>query len=293
MAEAGTAAGGAGQAGNGAVSGAGQAGAAGGVTATVTTTGVQSDWTSGFADDLKGYVTTKGFQNAGAVADAYRNLEKLHGAGPDKLLRMPDNLSAPEARAFWERIGAPKEAKEYNIEIPKEHGDQALADWFKDTAFKNNMTKTQAESFVKTWNERAASSIAAAKKAAADAQTAAEANLKTEWGAAFEKNKNMVEQTAAAIGITADQAQALGRVLGPEGAPKLMLKLASAVKESDFVGGAKGGGDVNTPDGAMSKIKQLSQDPAFMSRYLSGDKNALEEMTRAQSQAYIGEQFLG
>lgn len=251
------------------------------------------DWTAGFADDLKGYVQNKGFQNPSAVADAYRNLEKLHGAGPDKLLRLPDNLSSPEARPMWERLGAPKEAKEYTFEIPKEHGDQALADWFKDTAFKNNMTKTQAEGFVKTWNERAAANLTAQQNAAKAAQTTAESNLKTEWGAAFETNKNKIEQAGAALGLTQEQAQALGRVLGPEGAPKLMLKLAAAVQESGFVPGTNGSGGPQTPEGASSRIKQLSQDASFMSRYLSGDKNALEEMTQAQKQAYMGEQFLG
>ncbi len=252
-----------------------------------------AEWTHGFADDLKGYVTNKGFQNPAALADSYRNLEKLHSAGPDKLLRLPDNLQSPEARAMWERLGAPKEAKDYQIEIPKEHGDEALAGWFKETAFKNNMTKIQAESFVKDWNAKAAANIAAAQKAANDAATTAEANLKVEWGAAFEKNKNIVEQTAKLLGLTPEQTMTIGRVLGPEKAPKLMLQLSKGVSESSFVGGTPSSDGSMTPEGAGSKIKQLTQDRSFMDRYLSGDKNAFEEMTRAQQQAYQGEQFLG
>lgn len=269
----------------------GNAGAGAGVTATVVTTGMQTDWTSGFKDDVKAYVTqTKGFKSAEDLAHSYWNLEKLHSAGPDKLLRMPDDLNAPESRQFWERVGTPKEAKEYGLQVTKENGGEKLAEWAAAEFHKAGVPKGMAQKFMNSWNEKSAANLAEMKAQREGVIKTADANLRTEWGAAYDKNKNLVEQTATALGFTPEESQALGQILGPEKAPKLLLKLASGTSEQDFIAGRKQTDDSMTPDAASSKVRELMTNADFVQRLNSGDQAAMREWQRVHEMGNPGMQ---
>lgn len=237
---------------------------------------VTQDWTSNLNDDLKGYVTTKGFKDPGAVVDSYRNLEKLHGVPPERLMKIPEKLEGDDAKSVFQRLGMPKEAKDYNVQIPKEMGDEKLGDWIREVAFKNNFTNRQAEGLVKEWTER----MTKAQEEAVSKTKIAQDSLQKEWGPAFEQNKNLADQGARAIGMNQDQVQALGSALGPDGAMKLLHKIATATGEASFISGQNPGSTTNTPDGAKAKIEALIKDASFNSRLKSGDNDAKREWDR-------------
>ena len=77
--------------------------------------GAPADWTSGFNDELKGYVTSKGFKDPASVLESYRNSEsligKLKGVGSDRIIGLPEKADAPEWKDNWNKLGTPKEAK--------------------------------------------------------------------------------------------------------------------------------------------------------------------------------------
>jgi len=56
--------------------------------------GAGGEWYAGIADEgLRGYVQTKGFKDPGALAESYRNLEKLQGVPQERLLKLPPGES--------------------------------------------------------------------------------------------------------------------------------------------------------------------------------------------------------
>ena len=95
------------------------------VTPTPASAPTPTDWTTGLNDDLRSYVQNKGFKDTAAVVESYRNFKKLHGVPQDRILKLPENLDTPEGRAISERLGAPKDAKDYSINLPKEGADEA------------------------------------------------------------------------------------------------------------------------------------------------------------------------
>lgn len=267
------------------------AGASGGASTTATTTGTPSttttsDWTSGMDEATRGYVQTKGFKGVGEVVESYKNFEKMHGVPQDRLIKIPEKLEGDDARSVFQRLGMPKDAKDYNVKIPKEMGDEAAAQKIRDFAFKNNMTNRQVEALVENevadWTARNASQTQAAELANKNAQD----NLKKEWGAAFEQNKNIADQGAISIGMSNEQVQALGAALGPDGALKLLHKIATATGESPYVSGQNPGAGVNTPASANAKITELMQDIAFGNRLSNGDTDAKALWERLHKEAY-------
>ena len=96
----------------------------------------------------------KGFKSNQDVLDSYRNYEKLQGVPQERMIKLPEDMNSEEGKAIWQRMGVPKEANEYTLEVPTENGDQEMADWAKVAFHKHNIPRAAAEGFIKDWNER-------------------------------------------------------------------------------------------------------------------------------------------
>lgn len=261
-----------------------------GTSTTTTPAGASAtDWTTGFSDEAKGYVLNKGFKGPSDILESYRNFEKLQGVPQDRILKLPENLDSPEARAIWERLGAPKEAKDYNLSIPKENGDATLAEDMAKNFHEIGVPKTMAEKITAKWNERQAALTTQRAEEQKTKVFQADQNLRKEWGAAFEQNKNVVDSAARNLGLNVDQTNALAASLGPDGAMKLLYKLGSATGEHTFVSGQNAGNGAMVPAQALSKIAELRSDRGFIDRLSSGDSTAMKQWQSAHEMAYPGE----
>lgn len=247
-----------------------------------------TEWTSGFSDETRGYVQKKGFKDAGALADSYISLEKLHSAGPDRLLRLPESMEGDEAKAVWERLGKPKEAKDYALKTP-EKGDPKFTEWAQDVFHKGNLTSKQASDVQSAWNERMAQVQAQTAENQKTAATLAVTDLKTEWGAAFDKNKNLADQAGKVLGWSDQKLGALAMAVGPKEAMKMLLDIGNSISESKFVGGRPAPDGNITPEQARAELNQLYQDSAWVKRYTNGDFDAKKRMSELQKMANPGE----
>lgn len=273
MSDAGAAAGAAGAAGTTAVGGTNTGG-----------TGTQS-WTDGFDGDLKAYVQTKGFTDPKALADSYRNFEKLQGVPKERLVQLPESLQGEAMNPIWERLGAVKEAKELSIEIPKEFGDEKLADFMKDTFHKLKVPRAMAEGFAKEFVARQQGMMKTeTENVQFEVKTQYEA-VKKEWGTAFDKNQNIANAAANKFGLGVEEVKALGQAMGPAGALKFLHKLGAGLGEGTFVDGSGSGGDAKTPDQAKSEINGLIKDTDFQRRIKNGDVDAKKKWDRLHMQA--------
>ncbi len=247
-----------------------------------------SEWTAGLNDELKGYVQNKGFKAPQDVLESYRNFEKLHGVPQERLLKLPEDMTGPEGRQVWERLGAPKESKEYGLK-PTDGKPDPMADWAENTFFKLNMPKGMAANLMKEFGSYAEAQRAAQTEQQKNAQTTALNELKTKWGTAFDQNVNMVTQGAIALGMSNDEVAALGSAIGPAKASELLLKLATATGEHSFVtGGGPGGNRVLAPDQAKAKINDLISDKEFSKRLGAREPAAVREWDQAHAMAYPG-----
>jgi hypothetical protein len=254
---------------------------------------VVADWKSALAPDLKGFIEERGFKDPGEVAEQYRNLEKLRGVPENRLLKLPESLEDQTAMgAIYDRLGRPKTAKDYGIEVPKENGDPKQAEWAGDLFHKAGLTKAQGEAISKAWNERQTQAFTQIKEASTLAKTQADAALTKEWGAAYAQNVELANKGAATLGLTPDEVEGIGALKGREVLMKKLMDIGRSLGEATFHGGTKPAGDTKfSPDGAQTKIKELMSDVDFRSRLNAGDKAAITQWTALHEQMANGQQL--
>lgn len=249
-----------------------------------------TDWTTGLSDEHKGYVQTKGFKDPAAVLESYVNLEKLARADPSTIIKLPGKDGKPEDWApVWDKLGKPKDAKEYQIEMPKTGGDEKFAEWARGTFHKLNLPRGMAEALAKEWNAYAAGleqQHGTAREAALGESRVA---LTKEWGAAEQQNVGIAKQAAVALGVDKATIDKLEDAMGYAGVMKFFHGLGAKTGEAAFVtGDNRGGGGfgVKTPEAAKARIAELRNDKAFVQRYTNGDAAAKQEMELLHKQAY-------
>lgn len=278
----GAGAGGAGAGGTGAA-GAGTGGAAGTGAGAGAGTGAAPTWIDGFAPDLKGYVETKGFKDPGAVVEAYRNFEKLHGVPRERLLKLPEKDD--DAVGWGEvhtRLGRPDKPDAYDVKLPDGVAPE-FADFYKKTAHELGLSKKQGDAFAKKWAEHITGEMTKANESEAISVQQQQSKLKTEWGAAHDQNVAQAKKAALAFGISGEQIDQLQGVMGFDGVMKFMHTLGSKVGEDPFVHGGGNGGNgfgMLSPDAARGRLSALKSDPAWVKRYTEGGHQETAEMER-------------
>lgn len=248
-----------------------------------------ADWTSGFDDDRKGWAQNKGYKNATDLVDAYRSLETFHGVPKERLLKLPEKADAPEWGDVYDRLGRPKDAKEYDIKPPEgQQADEKFNEWARGTFHKLGLSKKQGESLVQAWNELQSNAMKATNEAETTKITQEVEGLRKEWGAAFDQNVNIVERAAKTFGMTDQQLVALKQSLGAAGSMKFLHNIGSRLGEDSYVGGEgkTGGHSIMTPEGAKSRINELKKDAGFRARITKGDLEAKAEWDRLHEWAH-------
>lgn len=249
------------------------------------------DWLSTLPDDAKGYVQNKGFKTPADVLDSYRQLEKTFGVPQDRLLKLPEDMNTPEGRAIRERLGAPKEAKDYGLErlIPKENGDPKLAEWASGVFHEIGVPVKDAEKIIGKWNERAQAAYAASKENFEAMINQGDAALKKEWGAAFDQNIQLAKQGRNALELNDQEVDGLERMIGRERLFKKLRAIGAGVGEASYVAGRPAADGVMAPEQARQKIREMSMDPVWTKRFVSGDSEAKAQMEKWQRMAHPGE----
>ena len=218
-----------------------------------------------------------------AMTKAHREAQKFIGIPADQIARIP-KADAPEAdqAAFWQRLGAGKEAKDYDFANVKDAAgnpiDPALADKLRAAALASRTPKAQAEALAKAVLDHtsAAGIETAAQRAAAllTEQTA----LKTNWGANYDANMVVAKAAAAALGVTPEIVAKLEEQVGYSKVMDMFRNIGSKIGEDKFVLSPTGTGKLMTKEGAVAERKNLMNDQAFRERILAGDTAATRQM---------------
>lgn len=261
--------------------GAGEGSAGGGAAA--------QDWTTGLAEDVRGFVQTKGWKGPADVIGSYTNLEKLLGADKaGRALVPPKDDAAPEEwSAFYNKLGRPEAPDGYKIPVPD--GDagefaKTASTWFHEAG----LTAKQAETLAAKWNEHMGGTLQQqqaeyAQKSAVDLQ-----DLQKEWGKDFETNAELARRARREAGLSDAEGQAIERALGLSKAAKVFAFLGKQFAEAPMKGGE---GDIRgnfgaTPEAAKARIAALKADPDWSAKYVAGNADARAEFERLHRIAF-------
>ena len=217
------------------------------------------------------------------MTKAHREAVSKLGVPPDQLLRMvkPDSPEA-DVKAFWGKLGAPADPKEYDFSAIK-YADGTVI----EPEFADQLRATFARRFVP---KETAIEIAKdlAKFADGDeAKQAAEktakieverAQLKSEWKQDYEGNLYVARQGAKALGLTPEHVNELENLIGYKAIMTAMHRVGALGKEANFIGGGGPNGGAMTREQATARKADIMQDKAWVARYHNGDTAARAEM---------------
>lgn len=250
--------------------------------------GVEAE-TLGFWQN-KGYDVTDPKALATKLTEHYRAAERHIGAPPDQIIRMPKADARPEEiAAMWQRLGAPKEAKEYDFSGIKFAGadlEPAFADAMRQGLAAAFVPKDKAAAIVK-------SVVGYLESADTTETTLNTANLAEErgkleknWGGkdsnTYRFNLLQAKEGATRLGLDEAAVGTLENLMGYSSVMDALRKIGNARKEDVFVdtGVVPGAGNVATREGAISRKQELFADKAWVARLNSGDAVAKAEWKR-------------
>jgi hypothetical protein len=240
-------------------------------------TGAPAPFYETFEDEgLRGWVGSK-FQGADPsverLANSYRNLEKLVGAEKaGRVVELPGPDADPDTMSsFYNRLGRPEAADKYTVPEGVEVSEQRL-EAARSKAFELGITDKQFQNLVQ-WDAEFVGEVQ--QQSQAERQQAAqkaEAELRNEWGGAYDQRIEAVNRTATSLGMTKEQLSGLRDSMGPSAAMKFVYDLSSKLGEDappGEGGGTPEGGSALTPEAANAEWNRLRNDKAFQDAWLN------------------------
>lgn len=257
-------------------------------TTTTTAAATTTPWYAGKApENMVGHWQNRGLpandpaELAIKVSEQYLELEKLRGVPADRLIKLPEANDEAGWKGVWSRLGAPKEAKDYDLSSVKMNGndaDPALLDAMRAAMFAASIPTEKGLSIVKA----AVKFLEDKDKAALAESTAKEADqwaaLKKNWGQNENHNTLVADEGARRLGVSPDEVKAMGKVIGIDRVAELFRKIGAGTQEAGFRVAPNGaGGDVTTQEGAKARLQELQEDSEWRGRFLKGGLNEKRE----------------
>ena len=214
------------------------------------------------------------------MGKAYREARKFIGVSPDKLLKIPDPNDTDGVRALKERLGAPKDAKDYDFKTADGKPlDAALDAALRETALKVGLPKGDAAdvaaALAKYFDQQKYT-----QNAEYEAKIAAERqDLDKNWGVNKAANLLVAQQAAKALGLTGEEVNALEKVAGYAKVMEMLRSIGEKTGEAKFITSNAATSGVMTREQALAEREILKNDVGFRTKYLAGDAAALRQMT--------------
>lgn len=154
-------------------------------------------WVSGLPDTLKTNESLTGFKTVGDLAADYLSTRtkatELEQRVGNSIPKLKENATDEERGQFYETLGRPKEAKEYEFEGEDKNAPEWTNQW-KQEFHSLGLTKAQGAELSKKFNG-SIQKIVEAHNASLKAEVAtAEVALKSEWGDKFDTNVELAKR---------------------------------------------------------------------------------------------------
>ena len=233
------------------------------------------------------------------VTRNYQHAEKFLGVPADELLRLPKpNAETAEINAFWNKVGVPKEGKDYDFAALKMADgsdlDPAFLDAMRASFHANRVPKDMAPNVIKDVVKYLESNDATelAEKTAYVQQQ--EQELQRAWGTRYQTNvilaKDALGRLGQAAGISAEDAGKAWDALTTSGgigaaqAMRMLFTLAQRMGEAPSIFAERRGGSGDTatmtPEDARREIDALKQDKDFGNRLRNKNVEAMRKWTQ-------------
>ena len=243
------------------------------------------NWYDGMDDaDLRGYVQNKGWKDPVELAHGYRNLEKLLGS---EKVPLPKGAEDKEGWGrVYDALGRPKSADGYKLPIPEGQQPTEFAKMATSKFHELGLNNAQAEGLANWWNEQMKSQTDTYTQGQIQKSEAELADIRREWGNAYDENVNLAQRAAMEFGLNAEKLTALESAMGTGDMMKFMARIGRGLTEHTYEGGKTTQGFGMTPEAAQQRISQLREDKEWSTKYINGNADAKTEMARLMAIAF-------
>tara|TARA_R110000751_G_scaffold2075_7_gene11219 strand:+ start:5120 stop:5989 length:870 start_codon:yes stop_codon:yes gene_type:complete len=252
-------------------------------------------WIDSVADaDTRTWAESKGLQNGSFenVLGSYRNLEKMMGAekAGNTVTLLGDDATPEQMGEYYSKLGRPDDASGYNFTPPE--GESAdFSNWASGVFHKAGLSAAQASMIQGEWD----SYVGASKQGEADATHAqnvdASAQLKKDWGAAYDQNMMQLDNFATQLGMSDNHLVSLRDAMGGAGAAQFIHSLGQRMGEDTVDTGEALVGGALTPDQARVALQDLNMNDEFMTAWLN--KNHPGHNAAVEKKASLARQMSG
>ena len=234
----------------------------------------------------------KGFheKDPSAMAESYRNLEKLFGA--DKAGRTVELPNSDDDKAGWDklyaRLGRPESPDKYSF--GDEGADPELVAWAKGTFHELGLTDKSASALMAKYRELETAKSEQMRQQMEHKHNEEIGALKKEWGAAYDTKLAQIDSVAQKLGLDNDAILGLKNAMGPAKACKFIDGLYAKLGDDALVEPTGREPSVLTPAQATMKRNELLGDKLFMEAWQKpnhpGHAEAVARMTNVSRMIY-------
>jgi hypothetical protein len=200
------------------------------------------------------------FSDPASLAKSYVHAQRMIGA--DKIPLPGKSATDDEWRQVYRRLGAPEDAKAYDIKLGADvMGDNEMQG-FRNAAFEAGLNNKQADTVAKFMDQTLTQARAQFEQQADEARYTGEQELRKEWGQAFDQKVELAYKAAVDTLGTADLLDEIkladGRMLGDHPAVvKMFARIAEQLGEDNLIGDTSE--MVMTPNEASSRISEMTR----------------------------------
>jgi len=209
-------------------------------------------WRAGLPDELKKNETFSKFKTVGEFANDYlataTKATELEGKLGNTIPKLKDGATPEERAGYYEALGRPKEAKEYEFEGENENATEWTSNWKKEF-YDLGLTKDQAKQLSGKWNGAVQKMVEAHNAALKTEIAASEQKLKSEWGDKYEANVELAKRLYNKhLGAEFDKDFDAGTSTNRFNMVRYLVKLAALTGEDRTPqGGQQGAGQKGMP----------------------------------------------
>lgn len=154
-------------------------------------------WIAGLPDQLKANETFSKYKTVGDFATDYlavsQKATELEQKVSNSIPKLKDDASPEERSQFFDALGRPKEAKEYEFEGEDKNAPEWTAEW-KQTFYDEGLSKATAKNLSAKFNAKIQSMVESHNDSLKAEVATAETALKSEWGDKFDTNVELAKR---------------------------------------------------------------------------------------------------
>lgn len=192
-------------------------------------------WVAQLPDDLKGNQSLTAFKTIGDLAKAHLEtsgkVTELTGKLANAVQKLPDNATDEQRSVYFDALGRPKTASEYEFEGEDKNAPEWTNFW-KGELHKLGLSKTQAKALSGLFNGQIQKMVEAHNNSLKTEMFNAEQKLRTEMGDKFDANVELAKRmTQKHLGSEFDKTFANLSGDAKFGVVRLLLKVAALTGE--------------------------------------------------------------